>query len=114
KAASDFGVGEIISGGTSETGPAEQGSLDVLRLDAAGTYAFTGSGVTYIDAIRLNVDAPGFVVSVGDGLVGTADGDQDGTLGDLAISASAILTNGVTIDASALSTPNRVVVVGTN
>ena len=114
KAASDFGVVKIISGGTSAAGPAEQGTLDVLRLDAAGIYAFTGSGVTYIDAIRLNANAPGFIVSVGNGLVATSDGDQDGVLGDIRISADIPVVSAVTIDASALTGTNRIVVDGTN
>ena len=37
----------------------------------------------------------------------TADIDGNGTFGDLRVSASAVMTNGVTIDASALTGTNR-------
>ena len=76
------------------------GTIDTLRLNAAGTYNLSGfTTITNIDAIAFNVNAAGFNLTVADSQVSTADANGDGTQNDLQISASVAMTNGVTISA---------------
>jgi Ca2+-binding RTX toxin-like protein len=108
-AVADLAAGETIDG------TAEAGTIDTLRLDAAGTYNLSGfTTITNIDAVALNVNAAGFNLTVADSQVSTADANGDGTQNDLQISASVAMTNGVTINASGLTGSNRIIVVGTN
>src|SRR6185295_1250607 len=81
-AVADLAAGEVIDG------TAEVGTIDTLRLNAAGTYNLSSfSSISNIDAILLSVNAAGFNVTVGDNQVSTADANRDGTAGDLQISA---------------------------
>ena len=108
-AAADLAAGETIDG------TAEAGTIDILRLDAAGTYNLSGfTTITNIDAITFNANAAGFNLAVADSQVSTADANGDGTQNDLQISASVAMTNGVTINASGLTGLNRITVIGTN
>ena len=108
-AVADLATGEVIDG------TAEAVTIDTLRLNAAGTYDLSGfTTISNIDALALNVNAAGFNVTVSDSQVSTADADGNGTGGDLQISASVAMTNGVTINASGLTGTNRMTVVGTN
>jgi Ca2+-binding RTX toxin-like protein len=84
-----------------------------MRLDAAGTYnlsAFTT--ISNIDAIVFNQNSPGFSLTISDSQVATADANEDGTQNDLQIGSLVAMANGVTINASALSAPNHVIVDG--
>ncbi len=108
-AVADLAAGETING------TSEAGTIDTLRLDAAGTYDLsTFSTITNIDSITFNVNAAGFDLTVADSQVSSADANGDGTQNDLQISAAVAMTNGVTIDASGLTGTNRITVVGTN
>src|SRR5206468_4361341 len=105
----DLAAGEIIDG------TAEAGTIDTLRLDAAGTYNLSSfTTITNIDAIAFNVNAAGFNLTVADSQVSTADANGDGTQNDIQISAAVAMTNGVTINASGLTGSNKITVVGTN
>ena len=104
-----------LAAGETINGTAEAGTIDTLRLDAAGTYDLsTFTTITNIDAVAFNVNAAGFNLTVADSQVSTADANGDGTQNDLQISASVAMTNGVTISASGLTGTNRITVVGTN
>ena len=108
-AVADLSAGETINGTT------EAGTIDTLRLNAAGTYnlsAFTT--ITNIDAIALNVNAAGFNLTVANSQVATADANGDGIQNDLQISASLAMTNAVTISGAGLTGSNSITVVGTN
>ncbi|MER9328657.1 LamG-like jellyroll fold domain-containing protein [Mesorhizobium sp. M0488] len=107
-AAADVAAAETING------TLEQLTLDTLRLDAAGTYSFAGVTLTSIDRMMLNQDASGFNLVLANAQVSSADGNLDGTLGDLLINSAVAMTNGVTIDASGLTGANRITVDGTN
>ena len=108
-AVADLAAGETING------TAEAGTIDTLRLDAAGTYNLSGfTTITNIDAVAFNVNAAGFNLTVADSQVSTADANGDGTQNDLQIGASVAMTNGVTINASGLTGLNRITVIGTN
>ena len=108
-AVADLAAGETING------TAEAGTIDTLRLDAAGTYNLsTFTTITNIDAIALNANAAGFNLTLADSQVSTADANGDGTQNDLQISASVAMTNAVTISASGLTGANHIVVIGTN
>ena len=112
-----FVIGTVAALAAGETinGTAEAGTIDTMRLDAAGTYNLsTFSTITNIDAIAFNVNAAGFNLTVADSQVSTADANGDGTLNDIQISASLAMTNAVTINASGLTGTNRITVVGTN
>src|SRR6185295_14299439 len=94
-AVADLAAGETING------TSEAATIDTLRLDAAGTYNLsTFTTITNIDAVAFNVNAAGFSLTVSDSQVSTADANNDGTGGDLQISAAVAMTNGVTINAS--------------
>ena len=115
--ADTFVIGTVAALAAGETinGTAEAGTIDTMRLDAAGTYNLsTFSTITNIDAIAFNVNAAGFNLTVADSQVSTADANGDGTLNDIQISASLAMTNAVTINASGLTGTNRITVVGTN
>ena len=108
-AVADLAAGETING------TAEAGTIDTLRLNAAGTYNLSSfTTITNIDAIAFNVNAAGFNLTVADSQVSTADANGDGTQNDLQISASVAMTNGVTISAAGLTGTNHITVVGTN
>ena len=97
------------------TAPSEAGTIDTLRLNAAGTYNLsTFTTVTNVDAIAFNVNAAGFNLTVANSQVSTADANGDGTQNDIQISASVAMTNGVTISGAGLTGSNRITVVGTN
>jgi Ca2+-binding RTX toxin-like protein len=113
--------------GDTINGTGESGTLDVLMLDAIGTYDLRGPGsaslpptpdtISNIDVISFNVDAAGFSLNVGGsggGMVATADANGDGILGDLQIGAAVAMTHGVTISSSALSGNQGIHVDGTN
>ena len=54
-AVADLATGETING------TAEAGTIDTLRINAAGTYNLTGfTTITNIDAVALNANAAGF------------------------------------------------------
>jgi len=104
--ADTFVIGTVahLAAGETINGTAEAGTIDTLRLDAAGTYNLsTFSTITNIDAIAFNVNAAGFNLTVVNSQVSTADANGDGTQNDLQISASVAITNGVTIGASGLT-----------
>src|SRR5262249_1505567 len=108
-AVADLAAGETING------TSEAGTIDTLRLDAAGTYDLsTFTTISNIDAIVFNSNASGFNLTVANSQVSTADANGDGTQNDLQISAGVAMTNGVTINASGLTGSNRITVVGTN
>ncbi len=108
-AVADLAAGETING------TAEAGTIDTLRLDAAGAYDLsTFSTLTNIDDVAFNVDAAGFNLTIADSQVSTADANGDGTQNDLRISASVAMTNGVTINAAGLTGSNGITVIGTN
>ncbi|MBI2717512.1 MAG: DUF4347 domain-containing protein [Rhizobiales bacterium] len=108
-ATSDLAAGKTVNG------TLEAGTLDTIRLDAAGTYDFsTFTTVSNIDQISFNQDAAGFSVTVVNSQVSTADGNANGTTGDLLFAAAVALTNGVTINAAALTGTNSIAVSGTN
>ena len=108
-AVADLAAGETING------TAEAGTIDTLRLNAAGTYNLsTFTTITNIDAIAFNVNAAGFNLTVANSQVSTADANGDGTQNDLQISASLAMTNAVTISAAGLTGTNSIIVVGTN
>jgi Ca2+-binding RTX toxin-like protein len=105
-----------LNAGDTINGTAEAGTIDTLRLDVAGTYNLTSFGITNIDSLVLSHNAAGFSVTVGDAMVSTADANGDGTQNDLQISSDTSMSsgNGVTIDASALTGSNHIIVVGTS
>jgi Ca2+-binding RTX toxin-like protein len=112
-----FVIGTVahLAAGETINGTAEAGTIDTLRLSAAGTYNLsTFTTITNIDSIAFNVNAAGFNLTVVDSQVSTADANGDGTLNDLQVSASLAMTNAVTINASALTGSNRITVAGTN
>ena len=112
-----FVIGTVahLAAGETINGTAEAGTIDTLRLSAAGTYNLsTFTTVTNIDAIAFNVNAAGFNLTVADSQVSTADANGDGTQNDIQISASVAMTNGVTISGAGLTGSNRITVVGTN
>ena len=77
-AVADLAAGETING------TAEAGTIDTLRLNAAGTYNLsTFTTITNIDAIAFNVNAAGFNLTVANSQVSTADANGDGTQNDL-------------------------------
>jgi VCBS repeat-containing protein len=106
--AGDLVVGETING------TLEQATDDTLRFDAAGTYNLTGFAISNIDVMQFNQNAVGFNLTVTDGQVSSADADNNGTPGDLEINAAAAMTNGVLINATALTSTNHITVIGTN
>ena len=115
--ADTFVIGTVahLAAGETINGTAEAGTIDTLRLNAAGTYNLsTFTTVTNVDAIAFNVNAAGFNLTVADSQVSTADANGDGTQNDLQISASVAMTNGVTISGAGLTGSNRITVVGTN
>ena len=115
--ADTFVIGTVahLAAGETINGTSEAGTIDTLRLDAAGTYDLsTFSTITNIDSITFNVNAAGFNLTVADSQVSTADANGDGTQNDLQISAAVAMTNAVTINGSALTGINRITVVGTN
>ena len=115
--ADTFVIGAVahLAAGETINGTAEAGTIDTLRLNAAGTYNLsTFSTITNIDAITFNQNAAGFNLTVANSQVSTADADGNGIAGDLSISSAAAMTNGVTINASGLTGSNRIVVDGTN
>ncbi len=67
-----------------------------------------------IDQLVLSANAAGAAIILGDAMVSGADYNKDGIGGDLFISASAPLTSGVTIDASALTKASHIVMDGLN
>ena len=108
-AVSDLAAGEVING------TSESGTIDRLRLDAAGTYDLSSfTTITNIDEIAFNQNASGFNLTVANSQVSTADADTNGTQNDLLISAAVAMTNDVTIDASNLTGSNRIIVFGSN
>jgi len=108
-ATTDLAAGETING------TLESGTLDTIRLDAAGTYNFsTFSTLTNIDQIMVNSNATGFVLTVNDSMVSTADFSQDGIIGELNIGAAVAMTNGITVSAAGLTGSNRIITDGTN
>jgi Ca2+-binding RTX toxin-like protein len=108
-AVTDLAAGETINGTT------EAGTVDTLRLDAAGTYNLsTFTTLTNLDAIAFNTNASGFNLTLADSQVSTADANGDGTQGDLQIGASVAMTSAVTISGAGLTGTNRITVVGTN
>ena len=112
-----FVIGTVahLAAGETINGTTEAGTIDTLRLSAAGTYNLsTFTTVTNVDAIAFNVNAAGFNLTVADSQVSTADANGDGTQNDIQISASVAMTNGVTISGAGLTGSNRITVVGTN
>ena len=108
-AVADLAAGETING------TAEAGTIDTLRLNAAGTYNLSSfTTITNIDAVALNANAAGFNLTLANSQVSTADANGDGTQDDLQISASLAMTNGVTINAAGLTGTNHLTVIGTN
>ena len=96
-------------------GTAEAGTIDTLRLNAAGIYDLsTFTTITNIDQVAFNQNAAGFVLTLADSQVATANANGDAVQGDLSITASLAMTNGVTVNAAGLTGSNRIVVVGTN
>ena len=105
----DLAAGETING------TVEAATLDTIRFDAAATYSLSAfTTITNIDQITFNQNSAGFVATVVDSQVSTADGNLDGTLGDMQFNSAVAMTSGVTITASALTGVNRVTVDGTN
>ena len=77
-----FVIGTVAALAAGETidGTAEAGTIDTLRLDAAGTYNLsTFTTISNIDAIALNENAAGFSLTVANSQVSTADADGNGT-----------------------------------
>ena len=108
-AVSDLAAGETIDG-TNETT-----TKDVLQLNSAGTYDFSTVDVTNIDQIHLNQDAAGYNLVLTTSMVSTAwDASGAQSFGTLGISSDVTLTNGVTIDASAVTGSNRITILGNN
>lgn len=97
-------AGDIINGGT--------GDPDQLRLSAAGTYDLSTATLSNIDRVTFNQNAAGFVVIVNDAATATADNNNDGVFGDFRFNAVIALTNGVTIDAHALTAGHSINVAG--
>jgi Ca2+-binding RTX toxin-like protein len=104
-------AGEVINGTN------EQATDDTIRLDASGTYDFTGfTNISNIDVISVNADSAATTITLDDGVVSTADANNNGTAGDLEVingTGSAIL-NAVNIDASALTGVNAINVSSTD
>ena len=108
-AVSDLAAGETIDG-TNETT-----TKDVLQLNSAGTYDFSTVDVTDIDQIHLNQDAAGYNLVLTTSMVSTAwDASGPQSFGTLGIYSDVTLTNGVTIDASAVTGSNRITILGNN
>jgi Ca2+-binding RTX toxin-like protein len=108
-AVADLAAGETING------TAEAGTIDTLRLNAAGTYNLSGfTTITNIDAVALNANAAGFNLTLANSQVSTADANGDGIQDDIQISASLAMSNGVTINAAGLTGTNHITVIGTN
>ena len=95
-------------------GTAEAATTDTLQLNGAGSYTLSTATITDIDEVSFHQNAAGFSLMVDNATVSTADADGNGITGDLKIDASVAMTNGVTIDASALTGSNHIVVDGTN
>ena len=104
---------DLTAGGTID-GTAEAGTLDRLRLDAGGAYNLSLlTAISNIDVIAFNQNAANFHLILGSQTF-TPDANGDGVANDLGISAAVAMTNGVTIDGSALTGSNHIVVDGTN
>ena len=95
-------------------GTAEAATTDTLQLNGAGSYTLSTATITDIDEVSFHQNAAGFSLMVDNATVSTADADGNEITGDLKIDASVAMTNGVTIDASALTGSNHIVVDGTN
>jgi len=77
--------------GETINGTAEQATDDTIRLDATGTFDFTGfTNISNIDVIAVNRSG-GADITVDNGLVGTADANNNGTVGDLEIINARVL-----------------------
>ena len=102
--------------GETINGTAEQATDDTIRLDATGTFDFTGfTNISNIDVIAVNRSG-GADITVDNGLVGTADANNNGTVGDLEIinATGASVTGAVNIMASALTGSNAIYVSATD
>src|SRR6185295_4907210 len=101
--ADTFVIGAVGAiGGDTIDGTAETGTLDTLRLDAAGPYSLA-STITNIDVVTLNQNAASFNLTVTDSQASTADANGDGTLNDLQVQAGVAMTNAVTINGSGVT-----------
>ncbi|WP_133125885.1 beta strand repeat-containing protein [Thalassospira marina] len=112
---SDFVSGLSISG-------SDQGTLGrdrvVLRGEADDQYDFTTSGTVFngIDRIEVGSDVAGQQIVLGDGVVSTADGNNDTNAGDMRIVSRIYdsngvdvgMQNGVVVDATELTGNNSI------
>ena len=104
-------AGEVINGTN------EQATDDTIRLDASGTYDFTGfTNISNIDVISVNANTAATTITLVNGVVGTADANNNGTAGDLEIINGTVnpITFAVNIDASALTGVNAINVSSTD
>jgi Ca2+-binding RTX toxin-like protein len=97
-------------------GTYEQATDDTIRLDASGAYDFTNLTVSHIDVLSVNADTAATTITLVDGVVGTADANNDGAAGDIEITngTGAATTNAVNILASSLMNTNAINVSATN
>lgn len=98
-------------------GTVEQGTDDTIRLDASGDYNFTGfANITNIDVLSVNADSGATTITLVNGLVSSANANNDGSSGDIEIidaSPGTANTNAVHIIASALTGTNAINVSAT-
>ena len=110
-AVADFVGGETING------TSEQGTDDTIRIDASGAYNFTGfANISNIDVLSVNADTAATTITLVDGVVGTADANNDGIGGDIEIidhTPGTANTNAVNINASTLTGTNAINVSAT-
>jgi Ca2+-binding RTX toxin-like protein len=107
ESAAQLAAGEQINGG------AEAATLDTLRLDAAGAYDLSSfTTITNIDQILFAQVAAGFVLTLADSQVDTANALQNSNAHRMQIGSVLQMTHGVTIDASALTGTNAITVIG--
>ena len=103
--------------GETINGTSEQATDDTIRLNASGAYDFTGfAKITNIDVISVNANTADTTITFVDGVVATADANNDGTAGDIEITnaTGSAVTNAVHIIASALTGTNAINVSATN
>jgi Ca2+-binding RTX toxin-like protein len=105
--AANMASGETIDGGL------QASTIDRIQVFNGGTYDFSTVAVSHIDELVLGSPSSTTMVLTGQ-MVGSADANGDGVLGDLGVRASAPVTSDFALDAASLAAVQRVVVDGTN
>ncbi len=86
--------------------------LNSIVFDAAGSVSvdFTQHSVSHVDQLRVTNAAAAVNLTISDSMVSTADGSNGGSPGDLNIQAQVLVTAGVSVNASAVTTSTNLIV----